>query len=228
MSSSLHLHSNQQRLTAQTECVPEPRSHLRSHQGFLDQWQSRQRRTAGLQAALFVRLDALRRTHRGLEQRPERGHRPQGSPDVQNSSLGILLGLIPCRKSSVFSSTAVCPVRPREGRSHRACRLLRGPVGYFAQEVFVLRVPSHVATVTALGIDDNSRTATESWSSIRSRWADGDLKQVETGPRNPPKEESPSQSVVFGKIEGPEFLCSQRGGLQGDHCAPPPVCMNSQ
>ncbi|MFF8531668.1 hypothetical protein ACN6K9_002543 [Streptomyces sp. SAS_267] len=33
-------------------------------QGFLDQWQSRQRRTAGLQAALFVRLDALRRTHR--------------------------------------------------------------------------------------------------------------------------------------------------------------------
>ncbi|MFI1488046.1 hypothetical protein [Streptomyces sp. NPDC020747] len=32
-------------------------------QGFLNQWQTRQRRTAGLQAALFVRLDALRRTH---------------------------------------------------------------------------------------------------------------------------------------------------------------------
>ncbi|MFF5985399.1 hypothetical protein ACFY78_41890 [Streptomyces olindensis] len=32
--------------------------------GFLGQWQARQRRTAGLQAALFVRLDALRRSHR--------------------------------------------------------------------------------------------------------------------------------------------------------------------
>ncbi|MGW6739365.1 hypothetical protein ACWGDX_01260 [Streptomyces sp. NPDC055025] len=36
-------------------------------QGFLDQWQVRQRRTAGLQAALFVRLDALRRSHRGWD-----------------------------------------------------------------------------------------------------------------------------------------------------------------
>uniref|UniRef100_UPI003F497CB8 hypothetical protein n=1 Tax=Streptomyces sp. CA-136453 TaxID=3240050 RepID=UPI003F497CB8 len=32
--------------------------------GFLDQWQARQRRTAGLQAALFVRLEGLRRIHR--------------------------------------------------------------------------------------------------------------------------------------------------------------------
>lgn len=139
---------------------------------------------------------------------------------------GILLGLAPCRKSSALSSTAVCPVRLRG--AHRACWFLRGPVGHLAQKVFVLRVASHVATFTALGVDDNPRTATEPWSSIWSRWADGDLKKEETGPRNPSKKESPLQSIVFGKIAGPEFLCSQRGGLQRDHRAPPPVGMNSQ